>query len=322
MPQRRWTQVRYPPGVSLCSATAQVSGIGKSRTASWKEKLLITLISTNIHLVLFFEKQSVCATEDTKVETHDLPSKSPVSQDGSCVTDAKRRHWVKENLGKCPTQCSTRSLYWVFVTHVLILNFMSLFHTIKIPHLKACCKNVSKQKVAEGSIAWMIFKYAILISLSIFKKEYYVFFFLKIVLIKLWIDLLEKAVFELLGTSKGRYCQFGDIAVCTRPVDCQRSPSLPMGAREAGPSVELTLQWESPEPTGSGRDMKVIICISISDFYTQIFFFGEVSFPIYLFIFYGEFQSYIFCVSRACIYGELINSFFKALLRYNWPITV
>lgn len=52
--------------------------------------------------------------------------------------------------------------------HVVIFNFMSLFHTIKSPHLKACRKNASKQKVSEGSIVWIIFKYVILISLSIF----------------------------------------------------------------------------------------------------------------------------------------------------------
>lgn len=92
-----------------CVVRDWVIGIGRSRTTVWKAKLLIILISSNSHLVLCFEKHSAYAMEDTKVKIHDLPSKSRVSQDGSHVAYANGKHWLKENLGKCPTH----SLYWV-----------------------------------------------------------------------------------------------------------------------------------------------------------------------------------------------------------------
>lgn len=64
--------------------------------------------------MLFFEKQTAAAMEDTKMEIHDLPSKTRASQDGRAPQDAiyaKGRRWVKGNLGECPTtQCSAQLL--------------------------------------------------------------------------------------------------------------------------------------------------------------------------------------------------------------------
>lgn len=149
----------------------------------------------------------------------------------------------------------------MFVTHILILNSMSLFHTVKAPHLKACCKTVSKQKVPEGSIAWMIFKCAISVSL----RNFFFFFentssFKKTILIKLWIDPLQKAVFWIARDKQG------DLLLVWRQLygpgllTVRRDTSLSVKACETDHYMDLTLQWESTAPTEYESNTKIIIC--------------------------------------------------------------
>lgn len=121
----------------------------------------------------------------------------------------------------------------------------------------------------------MIFKYAALISLSIFKKE--LIFFKKIDVIKQWIDLLEKAVFWTTRDRLGEL-SLGEAAVWISPNSCWKSHITACESMWNRPLHE-TLQWENPEPTGNESNMKIAIYIYtflylyISDFYTHTFSF-------------------------------------------------